>query len=359
MSSDTEQLYSERMREIKAKFLQMAGDEKITWETYEQMTTLLEKKIEPAEEKLPSDFWAPPKKKDKKGKKKTMVAYRVSVLDEIPPPIPTPDAVPHPGSEPALEAILNPAPPAVSEEGPVAAPEPELVPDAGPEPVDEHPPPPDEDQDCVDIETYDDDSWYFPDTEKDKNKSPGVQKAKTLNEIINTSLDCVKSQSMRKIELESPKIPKKGCLFMTCIRCVSMIMIQFESGTIPPMPLASSAKYQNGVVMTMCKHCMPETEIISTATNTYGTTISHTDQFTSLKMDPELLTGSMMLRTANLVVGEHVHMMKFKNRILYMERERIINMVSCVDKIVSLNPWVIESGDLSRVLLQHVNGGFI
>jgi glycerol-3-phosphate cytidylyltransferase-like family protein len=76
-------------------------------------------------------------------------------------------------------------------------------------------------------------------------------------------------------------------------------------------------------------------------------------------MDPELLTGSMMLRTANLVVGEHVHMMKFKNRILYMERERIINMVSCVDKIVSLNPWVIESGDLSRVLLQHVNGGFI
>lgn len=60
-----------------------------------------------------------------------------------------------------------------------------------------------------------------------------------------------------------------------------------------------------------------------------------------------------------IVVGERVYMTELKGRILYTERRRIMTMVSCVDTIVSLNTWMIESGDLSRVLLQHMNGGFI
>ncbi len=149
----------------------------------------------------------------------------------------------------------------------------------------------------------------------------------------------------------------KGCLFATCIRCTSMIMIRFENGTIPSMAIAFTNKGSNGIVMTVCNSCDIKPKNWSEFCD--GPLTSYVSEFNSLNLDPTLMRGSDVMRAAEIIVGSNVPMMKRKNSLLYMPRDKIMVKTSLLDVMSSVEVSKVATGNKSEILLPHLCGGFI
>jgi hypothetical protein len=350
MPTKAEKTYLKRMNNLKSALGNMAMDGTMTQNTHSNLLKILETEVEVRKPKSLSKPLFP------------IIAPTVNrsmVPDEIPPPALELDDAPPPPPEPAVEPAPESDLAPVCEEEPDDVPHPEPVPESASEQVDEHPPPPADELEQEDGHVSDADSWYIPSDEKAKVISPAVQKIKTLKQIMNDHLDHLKNETDHSTEMEPPTVPEKGCLFMACIRCASMIMIKFESKMVPPMPLPSSTQYENGIVMTMCKQCELQDAPLSIPGFSGIHVVSYVDQFSNLKMSPDLLTGTDMVKTANAIVGEVVHMMEFKGRILYVDRTKVMDKLTFMDTIVSLDLSRAEFDDLSKAVLPYLKGGFI
>lgn len=149
----------------------------------------------------------------------------------------------------------------------------------------------------------------------------------------------------------------KGCLFMDCISCSSMILIQFENQIVPPMPLPTQSQYENGIVMTTCKTCdSPETDWFTGAS---CNTNNHVDKFASLRIHSSSYRNSDIMTFPELIVGEYVRIMKYKERVLYMNRDRVMEKVTSRERISSLNMDETERRSRSKILLPYLRGGFV
>jgi hypothetical protein len=239
-------------------------------------------------------------------------------------------------------------------------------------------------------ETADDDLWNFLSTGSRSKKA--IKKAKRMksraaflienqNEEMEPSTDLTKIEFLRTdlhdsgspdlkeelpitsdVEPDSHKSVAeesaenwsvKGCLFVTCIRCVSMIMIEFKSGLVPSMPLPSQDRVENGILMTTCATCENKSwEMLGTKPNLL-------DMFKNLHLHPDLLKGSDLVKVATLIANAKVGMMEYKGQILYMDRIRVMEKVSSSDKIMSVDRTQRDTMVRSKLLLTHLLGGFI
>ncbi|KAK4551661.1 hypothetical protein LTR86_010992 [Recurvomyces mirabilis] len=162
-----------------------------------------------------------------------------------------------------------------------------------------------------------------------------------------------KLQRMSLTELET----EKGCLFLTCIKCASMVMIKFHDRLLPFMPIVNEVRYENRIVMTTCKSC----EISNTDSFSFGgkTVVSHAQQFNDMNIHPILFSGSNMMKVAEAVAGEHVRMMTHDGKLSYMDRHKVMDEVSSLDCISSLDVSRIMDGDNYSIKLPFLRGGFI
>jgi hypothetical protein len=343
MPTKAEKTYLKRMNSLKSALGNMAMDGTMTQDTHVNLLNILATEVEVRKPKSMSKQPLFPivsiKKKDE-----AVVVNRTEIPDEIPPPISssTDDHPPPPPSPPLLE------------DDHLQVPDIPVKPELDEVHVEDAPPVPDSNSVQTSIfgnvrhntmmfdglsaqpDAHDDDddrksdtsSWTFPppkDEAKDRSDTSVsravdvLSRRKTYADSHYDVFDHMDgkpySDLHRKVD-EKRIVTKKGCLFMTCVRCVSMIMIKFESGLVPSMPLSSSTQYENGIAMTMCKECAPEEESPSTTMSSDESPISYTDQFKKLGMDPQLLRGTVMARTANLVTNDDVPMMTFKGCVL-------------------------------------------
>jgi hypothetical protein len=374
MVSKSKQTYDKKMAETRDKLLEMAATQKITWETYEEIVKIMESKTEPPKMEPLSDKVDPPteellfeselppkKKKTKKEKKKELVLDRALVPDGIPPPTAAPDDIPPPPADFATDlapgSVPEFAPVSVHEEEPAAGPNPEAVPGiTRAEPVD-HDYVPVPVQNKVENQLSDDDSWTPPLPNKDKGVSAAIGKIKTLKEIMKAHMKLVEIGN--EFGTETVPTVRKGCLFMTCIRCPLGSVIRFSSGAVPLMPSPSSVQYKNGIVAMMCKTCEAGASCSPTVSTPNDQTTSYVDHFSNLKLGPHLFKNSDITKAASLIANQDVDVMEFEGHVLYMDRNRIMDKIGPCDMIASLNLSKVETKDISKVLLPYLSGGFI
>jgi hypothetical protein len=376
MVSKSKQTHDKKMAETKDKLLEMAATQKITWEIYEEMAKIIDRKTELPEMESLSDKVDPPteellfesellprkkktKKEKKKEKKKELVLNRALVPDEIPLPTAAPANVPPPPMNLATDltpgSLPELAPGSVHEEEPAVGPDPEAVPDVTRAELCDH----DYVQvhNTVENQLSDDDSWTLPIPNKDKGVSAAVGKIKTLKEIMKAHMKLIEIGN--ESNTETVPTVRKGFLFMICIRCPLGSVIRFSSGAVPLMPSPSSVQYKNGIVAMMCKTCEARASSSSTVSTPNDQTTSCVDQFSNLKLGPHLLKNSDITKAASLIANEHVDVIEFEGHVLYMDRNRIMDKIGPCDMIASLNLSKVESMDISMVLLPYLSGGFI
>ncbi|OQN95112.1 hypothetical protein B0A48_18904 [Cryoendolithus antarcticus] len=146
-----------------------------------------------------------------------------------------------------------------------------------------------------------------------------------------------------------------GCLLVTCIRCVAMIMIKSDTEYVPSLPYSTGKSYANVIVMAVCKSCNDKDEEILG----YSTAIRFVEYFKGLKINSFLMEGSNIMKMAGLVTGTSVSMMQFKGNLLFMDKDKMMQKVSCLDKIASLDVTKVDSEDRSQIQVPYLIGGFI
>ncbi|KAK6428979.1 hypothetical protein LTR95_014875 [Oleoguttula sp. CCFEE 5521] len=145
-----------------------------------------------------------------------------------------------------------------------------------------------------------------------------------------------------------------GCL------CVAMIMIKSDTEYVPSLPYSTGKSYANVIVMAVCKSCNDKDEEILG----YSTAISFVEYFKGLKINSFLMEGSNIMKMAGLVTGTSVtgtsvSMMQFKGNLLFMDKDKMMQKVSCLDKIASLDMTKVDSEDRSQIQVPYLIGGFI
>lgn len=152
----------------------------------------------------------------------------------------------------------------------------------------------------------------------------------------------------------------KGCLFLHCFRCPSMVRIKFSSGLIPKMSVDLDADYANGVMFTLCKTCDDVKE--NPHTRGYGwddeVVADFAGRFRGLNMDPGIMKGSNFMRAANLVSSIPVDLMTAVGRLHFENRSTILDHAKHEDEIASIDVDKVDSGDVNAILKGHLNGGF-
>ena len=152
----------------------------------------------------------------------------------------------------------------------------------------------------------------------------------------------------------------KGCLFLRCHRCPSMVRIKFTSGAIPKMSVNLDAQYTNGVVITVCKNCDDVKRNPSPFGDGWGNDriIGCATKFRDLSMDPSLMEGSNFMRAAELVANTYIPLMTAGGRLHFEERANILDYATSVDEIASINVDEADSGNVNAILKTHLLGGF-
>ena len=152
----------------------------------------------------------------------------------------------------------------------------------------------------------------------------------------------------------------KGCLFLRCHRCPSMVRIKFSSGVIPKMSVDLDAEYTNGAVLIVCKTCDDIRE--NPRSRGFGwdneLVADCAGRFRGLKMDPGLMEGSNFMRAANLVSGVQVPLITAMGRLHFEDRATILDHTGFDDEIASIDVDKVNSGDVNAILNMHLNGGF-
>lgn len=138
----------------------------------------------------------------------------------------------------------------------------------------------------------------------------------------------------------------KGHLFMTCIRCTSMLMINLECGLVPPMPLSNESNTENGMVTTVCRSC--EARELSIV----GVRPDLVEKFKDLALHPNPIRGSDIIKPATMITNATVDVMRFKNRVLFVYRDGVIETVSSSDTIASVDVSMVDSLDNGKILLK-------
>jgi len=367
-----------RLKALKDDIDFMLFEGHITKEAHMNMIDILNEKMEKSKTNYLSTFAIPPPPNNL-----DVVLKRAIVPDVGDPPTHDPEPVPE---APEVSAAEEAPPPE-----PVAEPAPEVVAEPAPDPADEHllgatpilsPVP----------EPTLADLWGAPPIKK-KNKKLSMKTKKknaktpkeevdpvsdwtkiegpnmdpTMEPVVDTNREPVNVEEStgtstvtineNEILNESKVVYEgdigKGHLFMTCIRCTSMIMIEFESGLAPFVPLSYEDRVVNGIVMTVCKTC--ETKEWSMV----GIKPNLVDKFKDLALHPDLLKGSDMIKAATAITNTAVDVLRSKDKVLYMDRDRTMEKLSSSDKIASVDVSKVGSMHPAKILLTHLRGGFI
>jgi hypothetical protein len=174
-------------------------------------------------------------------------------------------------------------------------------------------------------------------------ESTAMPESKTLSENIDVSSSTI----------------EEGYLFMTCIRCLSMIAIKFGNKTLPAILGPVPSLYENGIIMTMCSQCEIKTQDKFVAPNIGSSSDDYAYGFKNLMLSPDLMKNSDVMKIAKLIVREEVSLMKCKDHMLYMNRKEIMKMVKNTDKIMGVNKLTTDDQNPSQLLLPYLTGGFI
>ena len=147
-----------------------------------------------------------------------------------------------------------------------------------------------------------------------------------------------------------------GKLFLKCIRCNSMIMIQFKEGFVPPLTIAGGYQCDNAIVMTGCATCE---ERIKLENNGVAPSLDEMiTAFKMLRLSPLLVQSSDMMRVAKLIVHKNVDPITHKTFIAYMDRRNITKLTKRDDVLLSLDISRVETGDKHEIVLPYLQGGF-
>jgi hypothetical protein len=147
---------------------------------------------------------------------------------------------------------------------------------------------------------------------------------------------------------------RNGCLFMCCIQCACVDIVVFNGGIIPALPIPSAARYLNGVVMITCGGCETRATRLDIDRSSFQSRCI--GSFQLLKLNKDLLKSADVLTIANLITGKNVNIMTHKGGILYMARERILEHVTGLDRMMSLRMDAPLSD--SNHTLPYLRGGF-
>lgn len=119
------------------------------------------------------------------------------------------------------------------------------------------------------------------------------------------------------------------------------------------MPLPHEESVENGTVMTVCMTC--ETK----ESRVLGSKPDLVDKFKDLALHPHLLKSSHAVKAAATITNTAVDVMNFRDKALFMDRNRVMEKVTSSDKIVSVDVYKVGSMDQDKILLTHLCGGFI
>jgi hypothetical protein len=152
----------------------------------------------------------------------------------------------------------------------------------------------------------------------------------------------------------------KGCLFLHCHRCPSMVRVKFASGAIPKMSVNLDAEYTNGVAITVCKSCDNVERDPPPFGNGWGgdRVTGCASKFRDLGLDPSLMERSNFMRAAELVANTYTPLMTAGGRLHFEERATILDYAKSEDEIASINADEVDSGNVNAILKPHLYGGF-
>ncbi|KAK3046448.1 hypothetical protein LTR09_012087 [Extremus antarcticus] len=152
----------------------------------------------------------------------------------------------------------------------------------------------------------------------------------------------------------------KGCLFLRCKECPSMVRIRFSSGVLPKMSVDLDAEYTNGIVMTFCKSCDDIKEDLTRSRAGWDDhfTANCARGFREMRLDPGLMEGSKFVRAASLVANGNVSLMTTKGHVHFEDRTAIWDHIQLGDEIASMHVDEVGSGEVNAILQSHLVGGF-